>query len=208
MRVSIENYIFDKSFKRTRNFVQRFCKSPQDSLVDIIYITGATSKGKTDLLHVFNNEVFIKNPCLKIQIIDTNCLVEHLLFLIKHDHSYELIDYYKHLDLLLLDNFETVNGKPKTIESLFSFFNQFTSMNKKIIISSLDKKLWFKLKTIKYPLRLREINLNKNQFELDRFIHLKSNLFGILDLDINPLSSDLREIEGLLNTNYFNKVTF
>jgi len=195
--------IFAKDSLVIKKFIKNFCKSLLTSSTELIYITGKTSSGKTDLLNVFGTELLLNNSTTKIKKIAICSVIDHFIQSIEQNQIAQFHNHYVQLDILLIDDFEYINNRPKTTEILIQFFNKIIKADKKVIISSLDKNGLKSIRKLLPTTNIHVINLDKNTVEIDYLIKVKSKFFGLRDTKYQPVSSDIREIEGLVKTEQF-----
>jgi chromosomal replication initiation ATPase DnaA len=82
----IEDFIFSKNYLPVKQFITNFCKSPNESPAQLIYITGKTSTGKTDLLNIFGTELLLNKSTTTIVRVETNDMIQHFLKSLAEDN--------------------------------------------------------------------------------------------------------------------------
>ncbi|MBX2964584.1 MAG: ATP-binding protein [Cyclobacteriaceae bacterium] len=194
----IDDFIFDETFLPTEEFIKNFCASPSANLVHLIYITGGTATGKSDLLNVFGTELMLNNPTQKIKVVDSNDIIAHFLQLSDQNNLKDFVPHYLKSDLILIDNYELLNDKPKTNRMIIHLLAELLKANKKIIISSFDKKGFVSINKAFPNINAQTIDLNNNTIDYDKLIKSKSRLFGLVETNHRINSRDIREIEGFL----------
>lgn len=202
MTQQLENFLFGNNFQNEKEFIECFLKEPINCNQKIIYLTGATSSGKTHLLNVFEKELLMNKSVNGVKIISAEDLLIFLIETIKKEQFEKFIEHFFQFDILLIDNYEKINGRPKTSEIFVKFFNAFMSRNKRIVIASNDKQA-FKLLNLRLAnISIYEIDLDKNNFDFEKLIEVKLKERGLKKTTKVPFteSNDIREIEGFMNS--------
>ena len=202
----IEDFVFAKSFSETKNFIKQFCESPSTSVVELIYITGATSKGKTDLLNIFGTELMLNNSIAKIKRIEANDIINHFLHSLDQHEIENFISHYLQFEIILIDDYESLNNRAQTTEMMIHFLNSLRKAGKKIILSCTDKKGLNSITKLLPVIKTQTIDLNLNLIDLNKLIKVKSSLLGLDHANYRPDSSDIREIEGFLKKEKFAQI--
>lgn len=105
-------------------------------------IYGDSGLGKTHLLNAIGNQIISRNPKTRVLFISTDTFLTKLISAIRDD---DLLHFRQTLreeiDVLLLEEFHFLAGKPRTQEELVELFNSLHGAQKQIIISSLYNPL-------------------------------------------------------------------
>ena len=203
MIAKIENFIFSERLLPIKKFVQKFCKSPVTNSAQLIYITGGISTGKTTLLNTIGTELLLNHPELKINRIETDALVSHLLRVVSENKGDEFLNHYLKSEIVLIDNYELLNEKHKTTEVIINLLRSLIMRNVKIILSSSDTVGFKAISKVVGNTNLKLIDLDENTINIDRLVKMKSKLFGLKTRIIRPETNDIREIEGIIKKEKF-----
>ena len=108
------------------------------NLFNPLFIYSNSGLGKTHLLHAIGNEIrATRMPNAKILYINTQDFVEaYIKYVRAETDSQSLKDYFKTIDILLLDDVQIMAGKVKTQEMFFSIYQDLINKGKRIIITS------------------------------------------------------------------------
>lgn len=101
-----------------------------------LFIWGGPGLGKTHLLNAIGNQVLADNPRAKVKYITTEDFVNEFVNHIKLSSMDELKDQFRNLDVLLIDDIQSLAGKESTQEEFFNTFNILHSNNKQIVLTS------------------------------------------------------------------------
>ncbi len=102
-----------------------------------LFIYSNSGLGKTHLLHAIGNYVKSHNPNLKVLYISSDDFIDEYIRYVRGDkESDNLKDYFKSIDVLLVDDIQFLAGKDKTQEMFFFIFNALVNANKQIVLTS------------------------------------------------------------------------
>ncbi len=178
-----------------------------------LFIYSASGLGKTHLLHAVGNYIKETTPLLNILYISTDDFVEEYIRYVHGDKESEsLKDFFRSIDVLLIDDIQFLAEKPKTEEMFFHIFNTLVNNNKQIVLTSdrhpselkgLENRLVSRfnqglqisisipdLETRKEILKKKIIanNLDVEDFEDD-----------VLEFFADRFGNNVRDLEGALN---------
>lgn len=186
-----------------------------------LFMYSNSGLGKTHLLHSIGNAIKAKNPRAKILYITANDFVEEYIKYVRADSDSEsLKDYFKTVDVLLLDDVQFLKDKVKTEEMFFYVYSSMINAGKQIVITS-DKQpselsgledrlvsrfsqgLVVKIKDpdIKTCEEILKKKISSNDLELDRFDPEVITFFA------ERFSKNVRELEGAVNRLIFYTTT-
>ena len=174
-----------------------------------LFIYGGVGLGKTHLLQSIGNEVIKKDPDTRIKYITSEKFTSDLIDSIKNQKINEFKEYYRNIDLLIIDDIQFLSGKEKTQEEFFHIFNYLSQLNKQIVLSS--DRAPKSIPTLEERLRSRFeggmiADVSKPDFETRVAILRNKALTDGLDLSDDVLkfiathiTNNIRELEGALN---------
>ncbi len=105
-----------------------------------LFIYGSSGLGKTHLMHAIGNAVIEKNPAANIVYLHSEKFVQDMVQAFQHNTINAFKDYYRSVDILLIDDIQFLAGKERSQEEFFHTFNNL-----------LDKKHQVVLTCDKYP---------------------------------------------------------
>ncbi len=188
------------------------------SLFNPLFIYSHSGLGKTHLLHAIGNEIKKgRMPNANILYIDTNDLVEEYIRFVRGEkESQSMKQFFKSVDVLLLDDVQLLAGKVKTSEMFFAIYQDMLNHGKRIIITS-DKEP-IELKGIEERLITRfsqGLTVKIDEPDLDTSVEIlkrkiTANGMDIEKFDANVLlflaekySSNVRDLEGAVQNLFF-----
>ncbi len=179
-----------------------------------LFIYSESGLGKTHLLNAIGNYI-VKNGTNqpKVLNISADVFVDEYLRFVKGDKEAESIkDYFKTVDVFLVDDIQFLAEKPKTEEMFFYVFSALVSANKQVVITSdrqpnelkgLTDRLVTRFNqglvvSIKEPDRETCIEILKKKIEEN---NLDVDIFdeNVLVFIADNFSHNIRELEGALN---------
>lgn len=103
-----------------------------------LFIWGGPGLGKTHLLNAIGNSVLLENPNARIKYITAENFINEFVVHIRLDTMDELKEKFRNLDLLLIDDIQSLAKKTLsgTQEEFFNTFNALHNNNKQIVLTS------------------------------------------------------------------------
>jgi chromosomal replication initiator protein len=105
-----------------------------------LLIYGSSGLGKTHIMHAIGNAVFQKNPAATIVYLHSEKFVQDMVRALQQNSINSFKEYYRGIDVLLIDDIQFFAGKERSQEEFFHTFN-----------TLLDKKRQIVLTCDKYP---------------------------------------------------------
>ncbi|MSS76480.1 MAG: chromosomal replication initiator protein DnaA [Methyloglobulus sp.] len=105
-----------------------------------LLIYGGSGLGKTHLMHAIGNAVLLRKPSLNIVYVHSEKFVQDMVKALQQNSINIFKDYYRNLDVLLIDDIQFFAGKERSQEEFFHTFN-----------TLLEKKFQVVLTSDKYP---------------------------------------------------------
>jgi len=105
-----------------------------------LFLYGSSGLGKTHLMHAIGNAAIAKNPSAHVVYLHSEKFVQDMVQAFQHNTINAFKDYYRSIDILLIDDIQFLAGKERSQEEFFHTFNNL-----------LDKKHQVVLTCDKYP---------------------------------------------------------
>ncbi len=105
-----------------------------------LLLYGNAGLGKTHLMHAIGNEILIKKPNATVVYLHSEKFVQDMVKALQQNKIAKFKEYYRSIDILLVDDIQFLAGKERSQEEFFHTFN-----------SLLDKKHQVVLTSDKYP---------------------------------------------------------
>ena len=185
------------------------------TLFNPLFMYSRSGLGKTHLLHAIGNRIKEKRmPNANILYITANDFVEEYIKYVKGDKEQQTLkDYFKNVDVLLIDDIQFLAGKVKTEEMFFYIYQELVNKGKRIIITSdrepnelkgLEDRLITRF-TQGLTVKIKEPDLDTcveilKQKLVQAGIDLSKFDDNVLIFLAEKFSRDVREIEGVVNS--------
>ena len=101
-----------------------------------LFIYGGVGIGKTHLVQATGNAILAKNPKLRVMYVTIEQFVQEFTNAIRYKQVGDFTQYYRNVDVLIIDDIQFIANKEKTQEEFFHTFNVLHEAGKQIIISS------------------------------------------------------------------------
>lgn len=101
-----------------------------------LFIHGPSGLGKTHLLTAISNAIKASEPDTNIVYVTGEVFTNELISAIKEKDTLPFRKKYRSADVLLVDDIQFISGKESTQEEFFHTFNELSSQNKQIVLTS------------------------------------------------------------------------
>lgn len=174
-----------------------------------LFIYGGVGLGKTHLIHAIGNSIYAANPTMEVRYVHAEDYFSDVVRAFQQNSREAFKNYYRSLDLLLIDDIQFFNRKDRTQEEFFYAFNALVEAKKQIIITcdtypkdvlGLEERLvsrfdWGLTVAIEPPELEMRIAILKKKAEAENVTVSDEVSFLIA----KNLRSNVRELEGALN---------
>ncbi len=207
-RYTFNNFVVASFNELAFAATQSVIKNPGNTY-NPLFIYGGVGTGKTHLLQALGNEVTKENSSKKVLYVSSEKFTNDVILAISNNEMNKLKNFYRKIDILIIDDIQFLAGKEKTQEEFFHTFNTLYENNKQIILSS-DRPPKA-IPTLEERLRSRFeggmiADIGIPDFET-RIVILKTKLKDlslelpddILSYIASNIQRNVRELEGALN---------
>lgn len=211
----IESYTFDTflssvSNKVPRTFGLHICDKPGAPSLNPFFVYGAPGVGKTHLINAIGWQLLKKNPSLRVLYVSADNFIQQFTSAACNHKTADFTKFYRQIDVLLIDDIQSLIGKAKTQEAFFQIFNHLYLLGKQIVLTC-DKPP-VELHGMEERLLSRiagscTVLIERPDEELRRdILSRKMNEEGVtlkkevVDLVIKHVTSNLRELNGALTS--------
>lgn len=102
-----------------------------------LFIYSKSGLGKTHLLHAIGNYVRNANPQMHVLYITSSDFIEEFVgFVLGNHEEGELMNFFRGVDYLLIDDVQFLAGKEATCQMFFNVFNIMVGQGKQIVITA------------------------------------------------------------------------
>jgi len=100
-----------------------------------LFIYGGVGLGKTHLMHSIGNNILKQNKHAKVSFLSSERFVSDMVKSLQKNTINEFKNYYRSLDLLLIDDIQFFAKKERSQEEFFHTFNTLIENNKQIVLT-------------------------------------------------------------------------
>ena len=174
-----------------------------------LFIYGGVGLGKTHLMQAVGNKLIAKNPRMRVLYATSEKFTNDFISSIQQKKQDHFKNFYRQVDMLLIDDVQFIAGKEQTQEAFFHTFNELRDKGKQIILTAdrlpkdipaIEQRLvsrfeWGMVADISIPNLETRIAILKNKLAKQN-ISLDSNIVNYIAENV---SNNVRELEGALN---------
>ena len=207
-KYTFDNFVANNSNRLVLSVAEAIIKKP-GTLYNPVFIYSGVGLGKTHLLQAIGQKYLEQRPDFKIKYTTCETFFNSFISSVKQKNSKDFKDYFRNVDILLIDDIQFISGKEGTQEAFFHTFNELHQQNKQIVITSDKPPKSFVNVTERLLSRFEwgvVVDISKPDLE-DRLMVLKDKVERMrLDLDDSQIykiaemvNTNFRDLEGVLN---------
>jgi len=207
-RYTFDNFIKGEGNQLARAAAGAISDNPGGTSFNPLFLYGGVGLGKTHLIQAIGNQIVKNFPDKKIIYLSSDIFTVEFVESIQTNKVNEFSNFYRSMDVLIIDDIQFLIGKEKTQDLFFHIFNTLHQSRKQIILSSdkppkdlkgLDERLisrfqWGLTADIQPPELETRIAILKRKAET--YGMMVSN--EILEYIATNITSNIRELEGCL----------
>lgn len=208
IRYTFDNFIKGEGNQLARAAAGAISDNPGGTSFNPLFLYGGVGLGKTHLIQAIGNQIVKNFPDKKVIYLSSDIFTVEFVESIQTNKVNEFSNFYRSMDVLIIDDIQFLIGKEKTQDLFFHIFNTLHQSRKQIILSSdkppkdlkgLDERLisrfqWGLTADIQPPELETRIAILKRKAETYGMI--VSN--EILEYIATNITSNIRELEGCL----------
>ena len=211
--LTFDNFVVG-SFNKEAHQAAKYVAENDGTLFNPLFIYSHSGLGKTHLLHAIGNKVLAtRMPNAKILYITANDFVEEYIKFVRAERDNQsLKDFFKGVDLLLLDDVQFLADKVKTEEMFFYIYQDMINKGKRIIITSDRQPTELKGLEDRLITRFSQgLTVKIEEPDKDTCVEILKKKIADAGIDIDRVddaviyffaekfSQNVRELEGALN---------
>ena len=207
-RYTFDNFIKGEGNQLARAAAGAISDNPGGTSFNPLFLYGGVGLGKTHLIQAIGNQIAKNYPEKKVIYLSSDIFTVEFVESIQTNRVNEFSNFYRSMDVLIIDDIQFLIGKEKTQDLFFHIFNTLHQSRKQIILSSdkppkdlkgLDERLisrfqWGLTADIQPPELETRIAILKRKAE--SYGMVVSN--EILEYIASNITSNIRELEGCL----------
>jgi chromosomal replication initiator protein len=207
-KYTFENFVVGEGNQLARAAAYAVAERPGETTFNPLFIYGGVGLGKTHLLHAIGNKALELYPNKKIIYRSADEFTVDFIESVKSNNTEAFSNFYKQVDILIIDDIQYLINKEKTQDLFFHIFNSLHQQGKQIVLSSdkppkdlkgmnerlISRFLWGLSADIQPPDLETRIAILKKKSE-DYGIKISPEIMEYIALNI---TSNIREMEGCL----------
>ncbi len=136
------NYVFERYIEGDCNRLARsaamaIAENPGKNSFNPFFVYGTTGLGKTHLVQSIGNKIKQQfGDEFSVLYVSSETFTNEFVQAIRNNRASEFSMFYRHIDVLIVDDIQFFSGKEKTQEEFFHIFNALHQEGKQIILSS------------------------------------------------------------------------
>jgi len=131
---TFDNFVGGKSNQLAKAASIQVVENPAGSY-NPLFLYGGVGLGKTHLMHAVGNKILLNNPSSRIVYLHSERFVSHMIKALQHNRMDEFKQFYRTLDVLLIDDIQFFAGKERSQEEFFHTFNALLESGSQIILT-------------------------------------------------------------------------
>jgi chromosomal replication initiator protein len=207
-RYTFDNFIKGESNQLARAAASAVSNNPGGTSFNPLVIYGGTGLGKTHLIQAIGNAALANKKARRVIYVSSEKFTIEFVDAIQSDRINDFSNFYRSMDILVVDDIQFFSGKEKTQDNFFHTFNELHQIGKQIVLSSdkppkelkgLDDRLlsrfqWGLTADIQPPDLETRIAILRKKSE-DDGIDLPQDVIECIAVNV---TSNIRELEGCL----------
>ncbi len=208
-----ESYTFERFIEGDCNRLARsaawaIAQQPGATAFNPFLIYGGVGLGKTHLIQAIGNYARANGKAESVRYVSSERFTTEFVQSIQNNRIAEFSQFYRSVDLLIVDDVQFFGGKEKTQEEFFHIFNALHQSGKQIVLSAdrppkaiagieerlLSRFQWGLSADVQAPELETRIAILKRQAE-ETGTQVRSE---VLDYIATHVKSNIRELEGAL----------
>jgi len=134
-KYTFDNFVVGANSQLAHAAAQAVAADP-GKVYNPLFMYGNVGLGKTHLMQAIWNAIITNHPEKIVVYLPTSKFIDQVIYAIRHGHLGRLMEQLSQVDVLMLDDIQFLAGKDKTQEIFHNIFNEFTSLQKQIVLTS------------------------------------------------------------------------
>ncbi len=205
---NFNSFIEGRCNKLARTAGVSIANDPGRTPFNPLFVFGQSGVGKTHLAQAIGLMAKQLNPEKRVLYVSANLFCIQYTDAVRFNKQNDFLNFYQSIDVLIIDDIQTLAGKDKTQQTFFHIFNHLHQMGKQLILTS--DKAPFALQGMEDRLLTRfkwglTAEIEKPDYELRRAI-LKNKIYkdgldipeDVVDYIAENVVDNVRDLEGVL----------
>ena len=205
---TFDNFVEGSSNEMARAAAMQVSENIGGASYNPLLLYGGVGLGKTHLMHAVGNSIVERHPNLKVAYMYSQRFMEDMVRAIEHGTMSDFTQYYRSVDVLLMDDIQFLAKGTKSQEEFFHVFNRLQEDGRQIVltcdrypkeIQGLEERLesrfvWGMTAAVEPPELETRVAILMKKAELEQADLPHDAAFFIAE----RVRSNVRELEGAL----------
>lgn len=135
-RYTFDNFIKGESNQMASAGASAVANNPGGTSFNPFVIYGGTGLGKTHLIQALGNYALANGKAKRVIYVSSEKFTVEFVDAIQSDRISDFSNFYRSMDILIVDDVQFFAGKEKTQDNFFHTFNELHQLGKQIVLSS------------------------------------------------------------------------
>jgi chromosomal replication initiator protein len=135
-RYQFDNFIKGEGNQLARAAAVAVSDNSGETSFNPLFIYGGVGLGKTHLIQAIGNKIIENSPKKKVIYLSSDIFTVEFVEAIQSNTVNEFSNFYKSMDVLIIDDIQFLTGKERTQDLFFHIFNTLHQSGKQIVLSS------------------------------------------------------------------------
>jgi len=135
-RFTFDNFITGECNELAYAAAKAIAANPGGTRFNPLVVYGGVGLGKTHLAQAIGHEILKQRPNCSVVYTNSERFTYEFVNAIQHNKSQEFTNYYRSVDVLIIDDIQFFADKEKTQDNFFHTFNALYQAGKQIILTS------------------------------------------------------------------------
>ncbi|HEY6906769.1 MAG TPA: DnaA/Hda family protein, partial [Ignavibacteriaceae bacterium] len=135
-RYTFDNFIKGEGNQLARAAAGAISENPGGTSFNPLFVYGGVGLGKTHLVQAIGNKILDGFPGKKVIYLSSDIFTVEFVEAIQSNTVNDFSNFYRSMDVLIIDDIQFLIGKEKTQDHFFHIFNTLHQSRKQIILSS------------------------------------------------------------------------
>ena len=133
---NFETFIEGVSNKLSRSVAEAVAENPAKTIFNPLFLYGASGVGKTHLANAIGTRIKELYPEKRVLYVSAHLFQVQYTDSVRNNTTNDFINFYQHIDVLIMDDIQEFAGLTKTQNTFFHIFNQLHQNGKQLILTS------------------------------------------------------------------------
>lgn len=135
-KFTFDSYIRGDGNQFARAAALNVANNSGETAFNPLVLYGGVGLGKTHLIQAIGNHVSQSNPGKRVYYVSSEKFTIDFVDAIEKNNTIEFSNFYRNMDVLIVDDIQFFSGKERTQDTFFHTFNTLHQLKKQIILSS------------------------------------------------------------------------